>query len=297
MPQHGPTGDAGSGQRGRKAGKVGRERGGVMTRILVTGATGPLGRHTISRLLARNHQVRILTHHAIPSSQPDVEMVSGDLVTGDGLGAALDGIEVVIHLASNSQQALATDVGGTRNLLAAATSARATRPAPPHIVYISIVGVDRSNMPYYVAKHAAEALIAASGIPWSILRATQFHGFIASILRSLGIDTQPEITVPADVRAQSVDVGEVAERLVTLAELGPLGHIAEIGGPQTLDLETMARTYLRVRDPARAAQVRTGPLQSLMYDAWRTGCNLAPDHAFGVMTWEEYLTQSLAPRG
>lgn len=297
MLQHGPLGDARCRQLGRKAGNVGRERGGVMTRILVTGATGPLGRHTISRLLVRKHQVRILTHHDIPSSQPDVEMVSGDLVTGDGLGAALDGIQVVIHLASNSQQALATDVGGTRNLLAAATSAHAARPAPPHIVYISIVGVDRSNVPYYVAKHAAEALIAASGAPWSILRATQFHGFIASILRSLGIDTQPEMTVPADVRAQSVDVGEVAERLVALAELGPLGHIAELGGPQALDLETMARAYLRVRDPARAAQVRTGPLQSPLYDAWRTGCNLAPDHAFGVTTWEGYLTQSLAPRG
>lgn len=297
MPQHGPFGDAGSGQIGRKAGKVGGERGDVMARILVTGATGPLGRHTVSRLLARNHQVRILTHHAIPSSQPDVEMVSGDLVTGAGLEAALDGIEVVIHLASNSQQALATDVGGTRNLLAAAALASAARPAPPHIVYISIIGVDRSNMPYYVAKHAAEALIAASGLPYSILRATQFHGFIASILRSLGVDTQPEITVPAGVRVQSVAVGEVAERLVTLAELGPLGHIAEMGGPQALDLETMARTYLRVCDPARAAHVRTGPLQSPMYDAWRTGDNLAPDHAFGVMTWEEYLTESLKSSG
>lgn len=270
-----------------------------MTRILVTGATGPLGQHTISRLLARKHHVRILTHQAIPSPQPDVEMASGDLVTGEGLEAALDGIEVVIHLASDSRQALATDVGGTRNLLAAATAAQAARQAPPHIVYISIVGVDRSNMPYYVAKHAAEALIAASRLPYSILRATQFHGFIAAILRSLGIDTQPEIAVPAGVRAQSVAVGEVAERLVALAELGPLGHIAAIGGPQTLDLETMARTYLRVRDPARAAQVQahTEPIESPMYDAWRTGCNLAPDHAFGVMTWEEYLTQSLPPRG
>jgi len=268
-----------------------------MARILVTGGTGPLGRHTTARLLTHKHQVRILTHHTTPSSQPDVEMAPGDLATGAGLEAALDGIEVVVHLASNSQQALVADIGGTRNLLSAASIASAARLASPHIVYISIVGVDRSNMPYYVAKHAAEALIAASSLPYSILRATQFHGFIASILRSLGIDTQPEITVPAGVRAQSIAVGEVAERLVTLVEVGPLGHIAEIGGPEALDLETMARTYLRVCDPARAAQVRTGPLQSPMYDAWRTGCNLAPDHAFGVMTWEEYLTQSLAPRG
>lgn len=269
-----------------------------MARILVTGATGPLGRHTTARLLTHKHQVRVLTHHTAPSSQPDVEMAPGDLATGAGLEAALDGIEVVIHLASNSQQALATDIGGTRNLLAAAAIASAARLAPPRIIFISIVGVDRSNMPYYVAKHAAEALIAASGLPYSILRATQFHGFIASILRSLGIDTQPEITVPAGVRAQSIAVGEVAERLVTLAEVGPLGHITEIGGPEALDLATMATTYLRVRDdPARAAQVRAAPLQSPLYDAWRTGNNLAPDHAFGVMTWEDYLIGSLKSSG
>ncbi len=261
-----------------------------MTNILVTGGTGPLGREVVARLIARNHRVRILTHHTSPAKSEGVVAAPGDLLTGAGLAAALDGMEIVMHLASDSHQALATDVGGTRNLLAAA----ATSARPPHIIYISIVGVDRSSMPYYVAKNAAEALIAASGLPWSILRATQFHGFIASRLQSLGVDTQSEVAVPMGVRVQSIDVGEVAERLVALAELGPLSHIAVMGGPQALDLATMATTYLRVRRPGQAVQVHAEPSQSALFDAWRSGSILAPEHAFGAITWEEYLTTTTA---
>lgn len=266
-----------------------------MANILVTGGTGPLGREVVARLTARGHRVRLLTHHTSPAGPMTAErfeVMPGDLSTDTGLVAALVGMEIVLHLASDSQQALATDVGGTRNLLAAAT---ATSAAPPHVIYISIVGVDHSNMPYYVAKNAAEALIAASGVPWSVLRTTQFHGFIATLLQSLGLDSRPEIAVPAGVRVQSVDVGEVAERLVAIAELGPLRHIATMGGPQVLDLETMAATYLRVRRPRQSAQVHAEPLQSPLFDAWRSGSNLAPEHAFGVTTWEEHLSRTSTP--
>jgi uncharacterized protein YbjT (DUF2867 family) len=261
-----------------------------MATILVTGGTGTLGREVVPRLLVRRHQVRVLIHQASDSALAGVEAMPGDLVTGAGLDSALAGAEVVLHLASGSQQALATDVGGTRNLLAAARTAAASSGATPaHIIYSSIVGVDRSNMPYYVAKDAAEALIVASGLPWSILRATQFHGFIASILRSLGLVTQPQVAVPAGVRVQSIDVGEVAERLVALAELGPLGHVAQMGGPEVLDLEAMAAAYLCVRGRGQTEQLRAEPLRSPMFDAWRSGTNLAPEHAFGVITWEQYL--------
>lgn len=270
----------------------------MMAGILVTGGTGALGREVVARLLARRQQVRILTHHASETVPQGVEAAPGDLATGAGLEEALAGISIVLHLASGSQQALATDVGGTRNLLAAAAareSASGAASAPPHLIYISIVGVDRSNMPYYVAKNAAEALIEASGLPWSILRATQFHGFIASILRSLGLETQPEVAVPAGVRVQSIDVGEVAERLVALAELGPLGHVAEMGGPQILDLEAMATTYLRVRGRGQTTRVYAESLRTPMFDAWRSGTNLAPEQAFGVTTWEQYLARTGAP--
>lgn len=266
-----------------------------MPSILVTGGTGTLGREVVVRLLARGHQVRVLTHHASEAVPEGVEAASGDLATGAGLKEVLAGVGGVLHLASSSRQAMETDVGGTRNLLAAA-AASGTTSALPHIIYISIVGVDRSNMPYYVAKDAAEALIETSGLPWSILRATQFHGFIASILRSLGLETQPEVVVPEGVRVQSIDVGEVAERLVALAELGPLTHVAQMGGPQILDLETMATTYLKMRGQGEIARVRAEPLHTPMFDAWRSGTNLAPEHAFGAITWEQYLGGTRTPQ-
>ena len=92
--------------------------------------------------------------------------------------------------------------------------------------------------------------------------------------------------MPAGVRVQSIDIGEVAKRLVAFAELGPLRHVAEIGGPRALDLETMATMYLRVRDPRRTTQVRVQTLQRPLFDVWRSGAYLAPEHAFGVITWE-----------
>lgn len=254
-----------------------------MASILVTGGAGELGGHVISRLIAQGNRVRILTHEAPSTFAEQADVVAGDLAANVGLDAALAGMRVIIHLASDARQAQAVDVEGTRNLLAAAKASA----MPPHIVYISIVGVDRSDSPYYVAKYATERLIQASGLPWSVLRATQFYSFVVAILRSLGIDSQPVVAVPTGVRFQSIDTGEVADRLVEIAELGPLGAVEDMGGPQILDLETMANTYVRAR--GLAARIHTEELPTFRYPAFRTGINLTPEHAVGVMTWGDYL--------
>ncbi|HZC05309.1 MAG TPA: NAD(P)H-binding protein [Ktedonobacterales bacterium] len=260
-----------------------------MASVLVTGGAGKLGREVVARLARRGHHVRSLTHMA-PASPLDgievdgIEVMVGDLGTGAGLKAALDGIEVVIHAASNSQQAQAVDIDGTRHLLAAAQA----HDRSPHIIYVSIVGVDRSEAPYYKAKYAAERLVQQSGLPWSILRATQFHNFILDILRSLGIDTQPEVAVPDGVRLQSIEIGEVADRLVAIAEGAPLRQVEEMGGPQILSMEEMAAIYLRAQGlPTR---VHSEPLHSPLFDGFRRGAILTPDHATGVMTWETYVS-------
>jgi len=213
-----------------------------------------------------------------------VEVVTGDLETGAGLAAALDGVEVVIHAASNSRQAQTVDIDGTRHLLAAAQA----HGRSPHIVYVSIVGVDRSEAPYYRAKFAAERMVQQSGLPWSILRATQFHSFTLDILRSLGIDTQPVVAVPDGVRLQSIDIGEVADRLVAIAERAPVRQVEEMGGPQILSMEEMAATYLRAR--GSAAQAHAEPLHTPLFDGFRRGAILTPEHAVGKLTWEVYVT-------
>ena len=194
-----------------------------VTRVLVTGGAGKLGSEVVARLLARGSHARVLTHSAAVAPVAGAEMVAGDLVSGEGLSAALEGMRVVIHAASNSRQAQEVDVEGTCHLLEAA---RASGLAP-HIVYVSIVGVDRSSYPYYEAKYAAESLVRESGLPWSILRATQFHSFVLAILRSLEIDTQPEVVVPEGRRFQSVEIGEVAGRLVALAEGAPPAQVEQ----------------------------------------------------------------------
>lgn len=259
-----------------------------MADILVTGGAGKLGAVVVAQLAARGRHARILSHSGAAAPVAGAEVVVGDLTTGRGLAAALAGVRVVIHAASNSQQAQAVDVDGTRRLLAAAQA----NGLSPHVIYVSIVGVDHSTAPYYTAKATAESLTRQSGLPWSILRATQFHGFVAALLRSLGIDTAAEVAIPEGVRLQSIAISEVAARLVALADGEPLHQIEEIGGPEILPLEEMASVYLRVR--GRDATVRPAPIHGSPWDGFRGGAVLTPDHAVGVITWEQYLRRTKA---
>jgi uncharacterized protein YbjT (DUF2867 family) len=157
-----------------------------MSTVLVTGGTGLLGRHVVRRLVATGHTVRVLTRHA-GASAPDAQPVTGDLSTGDGLDEAVAGVDGIVHAASDPRSPGPVDVEGTGALLAAAR-----RGGSPHLVYVSIVGVDRIPLAYYRAKSVAEQLVEESGLPWTILRATQFHEFTADLLRGL---TRPPIAV------------------------------------------------------------------------------------------------------
>ena len=146
--------------------------------VLVTGGTGTLGRDVVMLLRHSGHRARIL------SRQPrgHVDAVQGDLKTGAGLTRALAGMEAIVHAASATRGPLAgraTDVRGTRRLLELAREANIG-----HVVYVSIVGIDGVAYPYYRIKVAAEAVIRHDIVPWSILRATQFHSFMVFALRA-----------------------------------------------------------------------------------------------------------------
>lgn len=256
-----------------------------MSAVLVTGGTGALGREVTSRLVERGHRVRILSHRAQPDTPPGVEVTTGDLASGAGLREAAAGVEAIIHCASNPGDAQAVDVAGTRALLEAARVSSSTTL----FIYISIVGVDRSAYGYYQAKYAAEGLIEQSGLPWTILRATQFHDLVHDrfIVPAVDAGSPTEITLPAGLRFQTVEIGEVAERLVSLMEQGPARQTLEMGGPQILTLEEMADTYLWVRGVH--ATIRSEPVPGGLYEAFRSGINLTPEHADGKITWEQYL--------
>jgi uncharacterized protein YbjT (DUF2867 family) len=260
-----------------------------MATVLVTGATGNLGRAVVGALLTSGHAVRALSRHAGSGFPAEVESVIGDLSQGVNLGAALPGVDAIIHCASDPDHAQAADVEGTQRLLEAAQA------SAPLLIYPSIVGIDRSPYAYYQAKRAAEALIEQGPLPWAILRATQFHDLVLWLLQSFRDDTRDEFVVPDRMRFQPVDVEEVAAWLVSYVERGPVGHASDLGGPQVLTFEEMAAQYLRIH--GRSATIRSAPRAGALYDVFRSGVNLAPDRARGVITWDAWLRRRFLAGG
>ncbi len=247
--------------------------------LLVTGGTGTLGSRVVARLRGAGRNVRILSR----SGRPDT--ITGDLITGEGLEAAVDGIKIIVHCASSPIKTRQVDVKGTERLLQVAN-----RAGVSHLVFISIVGVDRNPyFPYYKMKLETERIVERSGVPWTILRATQFHGFILLFVRPLG--RLPVMPAPKDFLFQPIDVGEVAVRVAELALAAPAGRVPDVGGPAVRTAEDLTRSYLQAAGLQK--RVLELPIPGRMARAWRQGAHLAPDHKYGRTTWEEFLGRTL----
>jgi uncharacterized protein YbjT (DUF2867 family) len=190
------------------------------------------------------------------------------------------GSDVIIHAASNVQNTQAIDVDGTRRLLEHARQAKVG-----HIVYVSIVGIDRIPFGYYQHKLAAENLIKNGGVPWSILRATQFHPFLDLLLQTAM--RLPIVPLPTDFQFQVIDPSEVAQRLVESADAGPAGHLPDIGGPEILRLGDMAKAWLAVQ--RRRKLVVPLWLPGKVANGFRQGYNTTPEGRYGRITWAEWL--------
>jgi uncharacterized protein YbjT (DUF2867 family) len=216
-----------------------------------------------------------------------IEYVTGDLLKDEGIQAAVDGTGIIVHCAGSSKG----DDEATRNLVRAASRAGAQ-----HLVYISVIGVDRipvvsgidrTMFGYFGSKLAAERVVADSGLPWTTLRAAQFHDLLLTVARQM--TKLPVIPVPAGFRFQPVDAGEVAARLVELALGTPAGLAPDIAGPRVYRMADLLRGFMRacrkhrlmvpVRLPGKAAR------------AFRAGANLAPERAVGHRTWEDFLAE------
>jgi uncharacterized protein YbjT (DUF2867 family) len=261
-----------------------------MTTVLVTGGTGALGTELVPRLVAAGHDVSVLSRKDRPALPSGVTAVRGDLATGDGLAAATEGADVIAHLASGTgglpsyKKAKRTDVDGTGRLLAAAQQS-----GHPHVVYISIVGVDEIPLGYYRAKLETERLIEASGLPFTILRTTQWHTLAFEFCRQ--IERAPLVPVPKGFRSQLLDVGEVADRMAGLVGGAPSGRVADMGGPEALAMSEIVRRYLAAKSKRRL--VVSVPIPSRTWRAFAAGHNLAEDHIGGRITWDEYLSRAI----
>jgi uncharacterized protein YbjT (DUF2867 family) len=252
-------------------------------RVLVTGGTGVLGRQLV-RLLNGKAEVRVLSRR--PSGQPG--FVKGDLDTGEGLAAASHGVDVIAHCASPADyRRPQRDVEGTRRLLDAA------RGQHPHVVYISIVGVDRIPLGYYQAKLATEQLIQDSGLPWTVLRTTQFHDLVLTFVMLL--TKWPFALAPRGFRSQPVDAGDVAARMTSLVLGEPAGRVPDLGGPLVESSEDLVRTYLSLT--RRRRPVLPVWLPGRIAAAFRAGGNLLSHGERGTRTFEEYLRSRIHSDG
>jgi uncharacterized protein YbjT (DUF2867 family) len=252
-----------------------------MTRtVLVTGATGTLGRQVVSAAVAAGHRVAALSrrHHA---DQPGVHWQVADLLSGAGIDSAVNGVDVILHCAT--QATGGKDLISAKNLLGAAG-----RAGVGHIVYVSIVGVDRIRLPYYSTKLRVEQAVASSGLGYTILRATQFHDLIAATFSAQRFS--PVLLALRDVRFQPIDTRDVAASLIGAADAGPAGRVPDIGGPEIRSHASLGRAYRAWRGARRP--VISVPLPGRLVAGYRAGANLAPDNSVGTIRFEDYLSRS-----
>jgi uncharacterized protein YbjT (DUF2867 family) len=261
-----------------------------VSRVLVTGGTGVLGRPTVQQLVAAGHDVGVLSRGASPFGPTPAGpagtgpvRVLGDLVDGRGLTEALAGVDAVVHCATDPRSARAVDVAGTERLVRAANETGRR----PHLVFVSIVGVDRIPWSYYRAKHRAEEVVQAAGLPWTVQRATQFHPFVAHMLWQLA--RTPVMALPRGFRFQPMAASDLAARLVSHVANGPAGPAAPLGGPQVLDLGYLARSWMQATGLRR--RLLALPVPGRVSAAFRAGANLCPDHAEGTGSWEQFLDE------
>jgi uncharacterized protein YbjT (DUF2867 family) len=245
--------------------------------ILVTGGTGTLGRLVVQRLEEQGIGVRVLSRRPAPAGRGPEAWVSGDLKTGRGIDAAVAGAEVIVHCATGLG-----DTRAARNLIEAAK-----RAGRPHLVYISIVGVDRVPAGYYKSKLDVERQVASAGLPWTVLRATQFHQLILRGCEALA--RLPAMVVPAGTSFQPIAAGEVAQRLAELAAGPAERRVPDMGGPEVLGAAGLARAYLRARGRRRV--VLPVRLPGAAFAGYRSGGHLAPDHAVGRVTFAQFLAE------
>ena len=249
-------------------------------RIAVAGGSGVVGRPVVERLVEVGHQPVVLTRSE-----------GVDLVTGRGLPGQLDGVDAVIDVANVSTlktgEAIDFFSAVTRHLLE-----EESRAGVAHHVALSIVGIDGAKSGYYAGKVAQEELVKASTVPWTLLRATQFHEFAEQVVERTAMG--PLVLVPRMLSAP-VAAREVAERLVELATATPLRDTVEIGGPEKLQMVDLTRQLLR----AQGSRKRVLPVRvpGAAGRAMREGGLLPNEPAYvGQQAFEDWLSRRISEK-
>lgn len=256
--------------------------------VLVTGARGTLGSAVMAELRRSHVPARGLSRTP-PEDEPreDLRWYGGDLSTGAGLSSALEGVQAVIHCASDPRRTEQVDLDGTRRL----TEAMAQAAPQAHLVHISILGAQANPLKYYQAKVRAEAIVTAWGGPVSIVRPSQFHTFVEQLTHArigpvgLGV---------AGLRFAPIDPAYVAGRAVDLALSEPTLDPLDLAGPEILSGREIAVLTARLtghRPPRTLPIPAVGPV----LQAFARGSNLpGPDAERGGSRYAEWLARRLS---
>lgn len=252
--------------------------------ILVTGATGTLGRSLVP-ILGQNYQLRLLSRKPRPDSlDSSLDWVKADLSSDTNISLALNDIDIIFHGATSpAGNSEAVDLEGTRKLVQEAQKNRIS-----HFIYPSIIGIEDIPLAYYQHKKAAEEFITQSGIPYTILRTTQFHQLIDSGLTYF--NKLPLIMLlPRHFRFQSIDPTEVARRFASIIGGGATNNIQTFAGPAIQTFGEMAGQWFEQRGEAVKKRINL-PIPGQVSCAFREGRNTCAGCHTASTGWEEWLT-------
>lgn len=256
-----------------------------MTRVLVTGGTGTLGRHLVPRLADAGYTVRIMSRRSSElAADSDLEWATADLASGTGLASATSDVDIVVHAASKPfppyRGPTSVDVRGTQRLVDHLESA-----AVETVIYTSIVGIDDIPYHYYQDKLEAESIIETSAVPETILRTTQFHELGNMVFE--GYRWLPVWPLATSLPLQPIAAAEVADRLTELVGESPGARVPDIGGPEVLTVGEAAETWKRAEGIRRPVV----PLPQIGRTLTRIGAGdlTATDNPYGETTFVEWL--------
>lgn len=249
-------------------------------RVAVIGGTGGLGSLVARELAARGDELRIVSRRAPARALPaGATHVRADLASGEGLREAVDGVEVVLDAANEVRRARGVLVDGTARLLAAEAEAGVA-----HHVAISIVGCDRVPWSYYDAKVAQEDVVATGGVPWSVLRTSQFHTLLADAFAAAA---RMRLLPTGSARLQPIDPALVARRLSDVMHASPGGRLPDMTGPQIRTVTELAHDW-RPHAGRRLLPLRL-PFAGRRGRALRAGALCNADAAAGGPGFAEWL--------
>lgn len=250
--------------------------------ILVTGGTGAIGSRVVPLLREAGRDVRILSRHP-RTDEPGVHHVAGDTFKNEGLDAAFRGASTVLHLAGGAKG----DDVAARHVVAAAK-----RAGIRHLLLLSVIGADDVPIGYMRMKAEAERIVRESGVPFTVLRVSQLHSLLLTVLAKLA--RMPLAIAPRDVRLEPIDGDAVASRLTELTLGSPGGRVPDLAGPEVLEFAEILAQYNAAH--GRERRILRMPLPGAAGRAYRDGANLADGSAWRAgPTWRQAVGEELIP--